>query len=46
MIAPALMFASGIISVNFYAWPSLAVLILGGSTIVWWATERAWGKFS
>ena len=44
MIAPALMFASGIISVNFYAWPTLAVLILGGSTIVWWATERGVGK--
>jgi hypothetical protein len=45
MIAPVLMLASGAISVDFYAWLSLAVLILGGSMIIWWATERAWGKF-
>jgi hypothetical protein len=46
MIAPVLLFASGVISVDFYAWFSLAVLILGGSMIIWWAMERAWGKFS
>jgi hypothetical protein len=46
MIAPVLVLASGLISGDFYAWLSLAVLILGGSTIIWWATERAWGKFS
>jgi len=38
--------ASGVISGDFYAWLSLVVLIFGGSTIIWWATERAWGKFS
>ena len=46
MIAPVLVLASGVVSVDVYAWLSLAVLILGGSTIIWWATERAWGKFS
>jgi len=46
MIAPVLVLASGVISVDFYAWLSLAVLILGGTVIIWWATERAWGKFS
>jgi hypothetical protein len=46
MIAPVLVLASGVVSVDFYAWLSLAVLILGGSLIIWWATERAWGKFS
>jgi hypothetical protein len=46
MIAPVLVLASGVISVDFYAWLSLAVLILGGSIIIWLATERAWGKFS
>ena len=45
-IIPVLVFASGVISVGFYACLSLAVLILGGSMIIWWATERAWGKFS
>jgi hypothetical protein len=46
MIAPVLVLASGAISDDVYAWLLLAVLILGGSMIVWWATERAWGKFS
>ena len=46
MIVPVLMLASGVISSDFYAWLSLAVVILGGSMIIWWATERAWGKFS
>jgi hypothetical protein len=46
MIAPVLVLASGVISVDFYVWLSLAVLILGGSMIIWWTTERAWGKFS
>jgi hypothetical protein len=46
MILPVLVLASGVASVDFYAWVSLAVLILGGSMIIWWATEKAWGKFS
>jgi len=46
MIAPVLVLASGVIPVDFYGWLLLAVLILGGSMIIWWATERAWGKFS
>jgi hypothetical protein len=45
MIAPVLMLASGIVSADFYAWFFLAVLILAGSKIIWWATEQAWGKF-
>lgn len=46
MIAPVLVLASGIISVDLFGWAALAVLILGGSLMIWWATERAWGKFS
>ena len=46
MIVPVLVLASGVISVDFYGWLSLAVLILGGSMIIWWTTEWAWGKFS
>jgi hypothetical protein len=46
MIAPVLALASGVIPVDFYGWLLLAILILGGSMIIWWATERAWGKFS
>lgn len=46
MIVPVLVLASGVISAGIYGWLSLAVFILGGSMIIWWATERAWGKFS
>src|SRR5438128_5507228 len=46
MIAPVLVLTSGIISPGFYGWLGLAVFILAGSKIIWWATERAWGKFS
>jgi hypothetical protein len=46
MIVPVVVLASGVISVDFNAWLSLAVLILGGSMIIWWATEKAWGKFA
>jgi|SRR5450756_973304 hypothetical protein len=44
MIAPVLVL--GIVSAGIYMWMFLAVLILGGSWLIWWATERAWGKFS
>ena len=46
MIAPVLVIASGSVSAGLYGWFLLGVLILAGSKIVWWATERAWGKFS
>ncbi len=44
MIVPVLVL--GIVSAGIYKWMFLAVLILGGSRLIWWATERAWGKFS
>jgi len=46
MIAPVLVLASGVMSVDSYGWLILAVFILAGSKIIWWATERAWGEFS
>jgi hypothetical protein len=46
MVAPVIILASGIVSAGFYGWFVLGVLILAGSKIVWWVTERAWGKFS
>ena len=46
MIAPVLILAWGIVSAHFYGWLFLGVLILGGSKVIWWTTERAWGKFS
>ena len=44
MIAPVLVLA--FFSADFYGWLGLGVLILAGSKIVWWGTERMWGKFS
>src|SRR5262247_285622 len=45
-IAPVLMLGTDMLHVDFLAWLVLAVLILLGGTLIWWATERAWGKFS
>jgi hypothetical protein len=44
MIVPVL--ALGLISSGIYEWIALGVVIVGGSKLIWWATERAWGKFS
>jgi hypothetical protein len=44
MIVPVL--ALSFISSGIYEWITLAVIIVGGSKLIWWATERAWGKFS
>jgi hypothetical protein len=46
MIAPVLVLAFGIVSADLYGWLLLGALILAGSKTIWWATERAWGKFS
>ena len=46
MIVPALILVSGVVTANVYGWLALGVLILAGSKIIWWATERAWGRFS
>jgi hypothetical protein len=45
MITPVLALGSGIFT-GFLGWLALAVVILLGSKLIWWATERAWGKFS
>ena len=46
MIAPVLMLGVGVISAGIYGWLVLGVLILAGSKLIWWVTERVWGKFS
>jgi hypothetical protein len=46
MIAPVAALGFGFVSDGTYAWAVLAGVILLGSKLVWWATERAWGKFS
>jgi hypothetical protein len=46
MSAPVGVLGSGLVSVGIYAWLVLAGVILLGSKLLWWATERAWGKYS
>ena len=46
MIAPVLVLSLGFVPAGFYAWLVLGLLIIAGSKIIWWVTERAWGKFS
>jgi hypothetical protein len=46
MIAPVGVLGSGLVSAGIYAWLVLAGVILLGSKLLWWATERAWGKYS
>jgi hypothetical protein len=46
MMIPVLVFGSGVVSVSLYAWIVLGAVIALGSKLIWWGTERAWGKFS
>ena len=38
--------ALGTIGSDTYVWIALGCVIIVGSKLIWWATERAWGKFS
>ena len=44
MIVPVI--ALGMIASGTYVWIALGCGIIGGSKLIWWVTERAWGKFS
>jgi hypothetical protein len=46
MIVPVLALGSGTVAVGFYGWVALACIVPIGSKLIWWASERAWGKFS
>jgi len=46
MILPVIMLGSGVLAGGDLAWLALAVLIVAGSKIIWWATEQAWGRYS
>jgi hypothetical protein len=46
MIAPTFVLGLGIVSAGILGWLALACVILVGSKLIWWSTERAWGKFS
>jgi hypothetical protein len=46
MIVPVLALGSGIVPVGLLGWLVLGAVIIHGSKTIWWATERARGKFS
>jgi hypothetical protein len=46
MIVPVVVLSSGLVLVGITAWLLLACVILLGSKLLWWATERTWGEFS
>src|SRR3989442_10529673 len=46
MIVPVVVLGMGLVTLCIVGWISLVVIILGGSGLIWWATERTWGKFS
>jgi hypothetical protein len=46
MIVPVMALGTAFVSFGSVEWVCLGVVILGGAGLIWWATERAWGKFS
>jgi hypothetical protein len=46
MIVPVLILGFGIAYADLFGWLVLGTLIIFGSKLIWWATERAWGQFS
>jgi hypothetical protein len=46
MIAPVIALGAALVTVGVLGWICLGVIILGGAGLIWWASERAWGKFS
>jgi hypothetical protein len=46
MIVPVAVVGLGIAPLTPYGWIALGILILGGGYVIWWATERVWGKFT
>ena len=46
MIVPVLALGIAPVLIPLTGWFAIAVAILLGSKLIWWATERAWGKFS
>jgi hypothetical protein len=45
LIIPVALHGFGIMPLGQWAWWVLGALILFGTKVIWWATERAWGKY-
>ncbi|MGA7372851.1 MAG: hypothetical protein WBW37_09565 [Methyloceanibacter sp.] len=46
MIVPVAVVGLGLAPLAPHGWIALGILILGGGYVIWWATERVWGKFA
>jgi hypothetical protein len=46
MIVPALILGTAAAPAGLGAWLALAAVILFGGKLIWWLSERAWGRFS
>ncbi|MGH7878923.1 MAG: hypothetical protein ACREQD_05445 [Candidatus Binataceae bacterium] len=46
IVIPVLALGLGVVSVGLSGWLVLGAVIILGSKTIWWAAERAWGKFS
>ena len=46
MILPVLFLATVLVPSGLYEWLALGAFIILGGKIIWYATERAWGKCS
>lgn len=46
MIFPVLLLASGTVSAGYTGWLILGLLIITGSKVIWWASERRLGRYS
>ena len=44
MVVPTLALGFGLVPADIYGWLGLAGVILLGSKLIWWSTERAWGN--
>jgi hypothetical protein len=45
MIVPVILAGVGTLPLDIYGWIALGIIALGGSGLIWFVTERAWGKF-
>ena len=46
MIAPVIVLGSGLVSAGLYGWLLVGAVIMVSGKLVWWLTEREWGKYS
>ena len=46
MTVPVLVLGLDLVSTGLYGWLALGAVIVAGSKMIWWATERSLGKFS